>query len=112
MSKHTCCTFLKMGQMVSGLLAVLFCCNHDLCYSIVARLQDSMPSIIIHLLFIDSKIILCLGSWLLAHVFRTPLPPCDPGSMSKVCIFGMMTISWNCAKQNSLEQLPMSLQQN
>ena len=39
----------NMGPMFLGLLPSFFC-SHDLCSSIVAILQDSMPSIIIHLL--------------------------------------------------------------
>ena len=47
--KRTCCTCFHKASEVSGLVAVLFC-KQDVCSWIVAILQDSMPSVVTHLL--------------------------------------------------------------
>ena len=51
------------AQNVSGFVAVFFFCNQDLRSWIVAILQDSMPSVLIHLLP-TFNISFFSGSWL------------------------------------------------
>ena len=72
---HLLHMFLKCSA-VSGLVAALCFCTQDLWSWIWAILQDSMRSVITHLLH-TFKIHLFLGSWLLAPCF-----PCMQESIS------------------------------
>ena len=62
---HLLHMFWKMPNMFLGLLPSFFC-NQDLRSWIVAILQDSMPSVLLHLLHTFKYSTFFIGSWLLA----------------------------------------------